>query len=356
MRGVIYQGDGAEVVDDITMDGPGPGDVVVSLKAAGLCHSDVSVLDGTIPFPTPCLLGHEGAGVVAEIGGAVTNLSVGDHVVLSTIASCGVCSACARGKPTHCAASAGRMPQPYERGGERLFQFAATGAFAEQTVVPAAQAIAIDKDIGFEVASLIGCGVITGFGAVVNRAKVQAGESAAVLGVGGIGLNVIQALRLSHAGPIVAVDTNPAKRALAEQFGATDFILASEDVDTVQTVKDLTGGTGVDYAFECVGHPALIRQSIDMCGTGGSAVILGVPAFGTEASFMVFSIYYDKSILGCRYGAARPHHDFPMLVDLYKSGKLLLDELVTATYPMADIDVALKAMHDGELARGVLIP
>lgn len=356
MRGVIYQGDGAEVVTDIEMDGPGPGDVVVSVKAAGLCHSDVSVLDGTIPFPTPVVLGHEGAGVVEAIGAGVTNVAVGDHVTLSTIANCGFCAMCAQGRPTHCVKSMSRMPQPYERGGERLFQFAATGAFAEQTVVAAAQAVRIDEDVPFEVASLIGCGVITGLGAVMNRAKVQPDESAAVIGVGGIGLNVIQGLRLAHAGPIIAIDTNPSKRALAEQFGATDFIVAGEGVDTVQAVKELTGGAGTDYAFECVGHPALIRQSIDMCATGGSAVVLGVPALGTEASFMVFSIYYDKSILGCRYGAARPHHDFPMIVDLYKSGALLLDELVTATYPIGEIDRALDAMARGELARGVLLP
>ncbi len=356
MRGVIYQGAGAEVVTDLEMDGPGPGEVLVSVKAAGLCHSDVSVLDGTIPFPTPVVLGHEGAGVVTEIGAGVTNVVVGDHVALSTVASCGLCSACAQGRPTHCVQSMSRFPQPYRRGGEPLYQFAATGAFAEATVVSAAQAVRIDPDVSFEVAALIGCGVITGLGAVLNRAKVQPGESAAVLGVGGIGLNVIQGLRLAHAGPIIAIDTNPAKQALAEQFGATDFIVAGEGIDTVQAVKDLTGGRGTDYAFECVGHPALIRQSIDMCATGGSAVILGVPALGTEASFMVFSIYYDKSILGCRYGAARPHHDFPMMIDLYKRGSLMLDELVTATYPIDEIDRALEAMHRGELARGVLLP
>lgn len=355
MRGVIYQGEGAEVVDDLDMAGPGAGEVVVALQAAGLCHSDASVLDGTIPFPTPVVLGHEGAGIVEEIGPGVTGLDVGDHVVLSTIANCGACSACARGKPTHCAASASRFPRPYTRDGERLFQFAAAGVFAERTVVAATQAVPIARDVGFEVASLIGCGVITGLGAVLNRADVEPGQSAAVIGVGGIGLNVLQGLRLSHAGPVIAVDANPRKEELARQFGATEFIHADGETDTVEAVKDLAGG-GVDWSFECVGVPALIRHGIDMLGTGGTCVILGVPPLGTEASFAVYGLYHDKGILGCRYGAARPHHDFPLVVELYKRGDLLLDELVTRTYPLAEINEALEAMHRGELARGVLLP
>jgi S-(hydroxymethyl)glutathione dehydrogenase/alcohol dehydrogenase len=356
MRALIYDGTDAQIVSDIEMDGPGPGEVVVSIRAAGLCHSDVSVLDGTIPFPPPVVLGHEGAGVIEEVGQGVGHLSVGDHVILSTIANCGVCAPCSQGRPTHCVESMSRFPQPYRRGDERLFQFAATGAFAERTVVSAAQAVRVDPDIPFEVAALVGCGVITGVGAVLNRAKVQPDESAAVIGVGGIGLNVIQGLRLAHAHPIIAVDTNPSKQALAEKFGATHFVLAQEGVDTVQAVTDLTGGRGTDYAFECVGHPTLIRQSLEMCATGGSAVVLGVPSVGTEASFMVFTLYYDKAIIGCRYGGARPHHDFPMIIDLYRNGALLLDELVTATYPLTDFDDALAAMRRGDLARGVLLP
>ncbi|HWJ64662.1 MAG TPA: alcohol dehydrogenase catalytic domain-containing protein [Acidimicrobiales bacterium] len=192
MRAIVFDGTGAELVSDLELDGPGPGEITVSLRAAGLCHSDVSVLDGTIPFPPPVVLGHEGAGVVEEVGEGVRNVAVGDHVILSTIASCGACPACAKGRPTHCAQSMSRFPQPYRRGGERLFQFAATGAFAEQTTVAAAQAVRVDPDVPFEVAALVGCGAITGVGAVLNRAKVQPDESAAVIGVGGIGLNVIQ--------------------------------------------------------------------------------------------------------------------------------------------------------------------
>jgi S-(hydroxymethyl)glutathione dehydrogenase/alcohol dehydrogenase len=195
--------------------------------------------------------------------------------------------------------------------------------------------------------------VLTGVGAVFNRAKPTHGQSAVVIGLGGIGLNVLQALALSDCLPIIAVDTNPAKEAAARQFGATHFITAGSGVDTIEAVKEICPD-GVDYAFECVGHPALIRQSIDMLDWGGSCVLLGVPKLGTEASFVVNTMYNDKSILGCRYGSARPHHDIPMFVELYKAGRLKLDELVSATYDVADVQRALTDMHDGKLNRGVL--
>jgi len=355
MRGIIYQGDGPELVDDLELVDVRPGEVKVDIESAGLCHSDVSVLDGTIPFPTPVVLGHEGAGVVSEVGDGVTSVQPGDHVVLSTVASCGTCAQCSAGKPTHCANSTARFVKPFRRGDQKLFQFAAAGTFAEQTIVTESQAIKIDPEIGFDVASLIGCGVITGVGAVLNRAKVQAGESAVVIGAGGIGLNVIQGLRLARANPIIAIDANRNKETLARQFGATEFVLAEEGIDTVAAAKELSGG-GVDYAFECVGHPALIKQSTEMLGTGGNTVIIGVPPLGTEASFTVFGLYHDKGIMGCRYGTARPHHDFPFLATQYQAGNLMLDELVSATYDLADFDKALDALHEGNTARGVLHP
>jgi len=202
-------------------------------------------------------------------------------------------------------------------------------------------------------ASLIGCAVLTGTGAVLNRAKPRPGQSALVIGIGGIGLNVLQGLALSNCGPIIAVDANPAKEAAARQFGATHFIAAGPDVDTAAAVKEICP-LGVDFAFECVGHPALIRQSIDLLDWGGSCVLLGVPKFGSEASFVVNTLYNDKSILGCRYGSARPHHDIPLFIDLYKAGKLKLDELVSATYAPEQVQEALDAMHGGGLNRAVL--
>jgi len=355
MRGIVYNEKELRVVDSLTVRDPRPGEVRIQIVRAGVCHSDVSVVNGTIPFPTPVVLGHEGAGIVMELGEGVNGLAVGDHVVISTLGNCGACSACDSGQPTHCRATFGKLSAPFKLDGERAFQFANIGAFAEETVVKAGQAVKIHPEVPFEVASLLGCGVITGVGAVFNRAKVGHGQSAVVIGVGGIGLNVIQGLALSDALPIIAIDANPKKRDLALQFGATHFIDASVlDADGVAAaVKELCPN-GVDYAFECVGHPALIRQSIDMLDWGGTCVILGVPKLGTEANFMVHGLYNDKTIMGCRYGAGRPHKDIPLFVDLYRAGRLKLDELVTRTYPMADIQQTLDDMHNGDLARGVL--
>jgi Zn-dependent alcohol dehydrogenase len=352
MRGVVFNDGKLAVSEGLEVRDPRPGEVKVKIVRAGLCHSDVSVIDGTIPFPTPVVLGHEGAGIVVALGEGVSGLAEGDHVVLSTLGNCGACEACDAGKPTHCRATFGKMSAPFTVDGDRAFQFANTGVFAEYTTVKARQAVKIDMSVPFEVASLLGCGVITGVGAVFNRAKVGHGESALVIGVGGIGLNVIQGLALSDALPIIAIDTNPKKEKLALEFGATHFINATE-VDTAEAVRELCPN-GVQYSFECVGHPALIRQSIDLLDWGGTCVILGVPKLGTEASFMVHGLYNDKTIMGCRYGAGRPHADIPLFVDLYLAGRLKLDELVTKTYDLADIETALHDMHEGDLARGVL--
>jgi S-(hydroxymethyl)glutathione dehydrogenase/alcohol dehydrogenase len=208
--------------------------------------------------------------------------------------------------------------------------------------------------VPLEVACLIGCAVVTGTGAVLNRAKVQPGQTVAVIGAGGIGQSVIQAARIAAAGRIVVIDANPAKEAEARQFGATDFIDGSAVDDMVAAVKDLGLPNGVDHAFECVGHPALIRNAIDLLDWGGACTLLGVPKLGTEASFVVNTMYNDKSILGCRYGSTRPHHDIPLLVAFYKDGRLQLDEMVSQTYPLADIQLALDDMHAGKLNRGVL--
>ena len=355
MRGLVWTGE-LEVRDDVEVRGPRPHEVVVRIVNAGLCHSDVSVLDGTIPFPTPVVLGHEGAGVVEEVGSAVRKVQVGDHVVLTTLGSCGLCDACDRGEPTHCRDTMGRLGRPFTVGGEKAFQFANAGVFTERTVVAESQAVVIPKAMPLEAACLIGCAVVTGAGAVLNRAKVQPGETVAVIGAGGIGQSVIQAARLASAGRIVVIDANPAKEAVARQFGATDFIDGSQhtgDGELVAAVKELLAD-GVDYAFECVGHPALIRAAIDLLDWGGSCVLLGVPKLGTEASFVVNSLYNDKSIMGCRYGSTRPHHDIPMYVGFYLDGRLQLDEMVSQVYDLADVQTALDDMHAGKLNRGVL--
>jgi Zn-dependent alcohol dehydrogenase len=355
MKGIVYDGTSTEVSNEIEVRDLRAGEVRVKVSAAGLCHSDVSVIDGTIMFPTPVVLGHEGAGVVTQVSDDVTHVKVGDHVVLSTLGNCGHCAACDRGKPTFCRTSLGKLTRPFTVAGEKAFQFANTSVMVEETVVKATSAIPIPDDVPFPSASLIGCGVLTGVGAVFNRAKVAHGESVVVIGVGGIGLNVIQGCALSDGLPIIAVDTNPAKEAFALQFGATHFICPTgPDFDLVAAVKEIRPN-GVDHVFECVGSTALIRTSTDLLDWGGQLIMLGVPKMGSEASFVVNTMYNDKSIMGCRYGSARPQHDVRLMVELYQAGRLKLDELVTATYPLESFQTALDELHDGKLARGVLV-
>ncbi|MBR8642254.1 Zn-dependent alcohol dehydrogenase [Streptomyces tuirus] len=347
MRGVVFDGKQVRVVTDLQVREPGPGEVRVAISAAGLCHSDLSVVDGTIPFPVPVVLGHEGAGVVEAVGVGVTHVEPGDHVALSTLANCGACAECDRGRPTMCRRAIGRPGRPFRLDGQPVHQFAANSAFAERTVVKAVQAVRIPKDIPPASAALIGCGVLTGVGAVLNRARVDRGDSVLVIGTGGIGLNVLQGARLAGALRIVAVDANPAKEEVARRFGATDFLTSTEGV------RDILP-TGADHAFECVGRVELIRQAIDALDRHGQAVLLGVPPATAEASFRVSSMYLDKSILGCRYGSSRPQRDIALYADLYRRGRLLLDELVTRTYPVEDFEKAAADAEAGRVARGVL--
>lgn len=353
MRGVLFDGDTARVVADLEVRDPGPGEVLVAIRAAGLCHSDLSVTDGTIPYPVPVVLGHEGAGVVEAVGAGVTHVVPGDPVALSTLANCGTCAECDRGRPTMCRTAIGMPGKPFRRGGAEVFHFASNSAFAERTVVQAVQAVKIPADIPPASAALLGCGVLTGVGAVLNRAKVDRGDSVVVIGTGGIGLNVLQGARLAGASVIVAVDTNPAKEAWARQFGATHFVDARAGTDTVRAVKEVLPN-GADHAFECVGSTRLIRQAVDLLDRHGQAVLLGVPPAAAEASFLVSSMYLDKAILGCRYGSARPQRDIALYARLYREGRLLLDELVSATYPVEDFAKAAEDVHRGRVARAVL--
>jgi Zn-dependent alcohol dehydrogenase len=353
MKGIVWTGQ-LEVRDDVAVRDPRQNEVRVRIANAGLCHSDVSVIDGTIPFPTPVVLGHEGAGVVTQVGDAVTKVKVGDHVVLTTLGNCGRCAACDRGQPTHCRDTMGRLGRPFTVGGEKAFSFANTGVFTEEVVVTETQAVVIDSDVPLSAACLIGCAVVTGAGAVLNRARVRPGQTVVIIGAGGIGQSAIQAARISAAGRIVAVDANPGKEAVARRFGATDFVDASAVDDTVEAVKALGLPNGADHVIECVGHPALIRQGVELLDWGGTLTLLGVPKLGTEASFVVNDLYNDKSILGCRYGSTRPHHDIPLLVSFYKDGRLLLDDMVSQVYPLDQITQALDDLHHGKLNRGVL--
>jgi S-(hydroxymethyl)glutathione dehydrogenase/alcohol dehydrogenase len=312
----------------------------------------VSVIDGTIPYPVPVVLGHEGAGIVEAIGPGVTSVKEGDAVILSTLAHCGRCPACEVGRSTECRnAPNPKDNKPFTAGGTPAYQFANVSAFAERTVVKEQSAIPVDTRVPFDRAALIGCGIMTGVGAVINRAKVETGSSMAVFGLGGIGLSCIQGGVLAGAARIIAVDVLPAKLELAKRFGATHTIDAARE-DPVAAIRDLTRG-GADYTFEAVGNLAVIKQALDALGAGGALTIVGVPKLGSSFDFIVQALYQNKSILGCRYGTARPRRDFPMLADLYLGGRLKIDELITQHYRLDDFSRALADLQRGELARGV---
>ena len=346
MRGIVYTGTDVEVTDELTIGDPGPTEVRVAIGAAGVCHSDLSVMNGTIPWKAPSVLGHEGAGVVESIGSEVRSVKPGDHVVIATLASCGTCRACATGHPTWCIKTLGNVSTPFTYKGEPASNFAATSVFAESTIVKEVQAVKISKDVPMTSACLIGCGVLTG--------------------VGGVGLNVIQGLRLAGASRIIAVDTLASKEGLARQFGATHFVNASE-TDAVAAIREIVppgpsqvsgalGWTGgVNWSFDCVGHPAVLRNALDVLDWGGNALAIGIPPQGTEVSVDVNALaYVDRGLLGCRYGSSRPHHDIPLMVELYLSGKLMLDELVTEQKPLEGFREIVEDMEAGKLARGVL--
>lgn len=349
---VFYGTDKPVVIEDVQVRDPGPGEVRVKLKAAGLCHSDLSVIDGTIPYPTPVVLGHEGAGIIDAVGIGVTAVKEGDTVIVSTLSHCGRCPACEIGRPTQCRnAPNPKDTRPFTVNGKQAFQFANASVFSEYTLVREQGAIPIDPRVPFDRACLIGCGIMTGFGAVVNRAKVETGATMAVFGVGGIGLNCVQGGVLAGAAKIIAVDVMPQKLEWARRFGATHTIDSSKE-DPVAAVRELTGG-GADYTFEAVGNLAVIKQALEALGAGGAMTIVGVPKMGSSFDFIVHALYQNKSILGCRYGTARPRVDFPMLADLYLGGRLKIDELITRHYPLDDFDAALADLREGQLARGV---
>lgn len=366
MKALLYTGEGRiELNRELTVRDPQAGEVIVRVVACGLCRSDLSVVHGKIPWPAPAVLGHEGAGIIEAVGPGVTKLQPGDHVVIHTLANCGHCAHCDSGRPTHCRDTLGNRTTPFSLNGMPVSNFAAVSAFAEYTVVKQDQVVAIDRDVSLEAACLIGCAVLTGMGAVLNRAQVRPGQTAAVFGVGGVGLNVIQGLLISGASRIVAVDTIAEKRGLAEAFGATDFIDATQ-ADAAEQIRALlphsktqTTGTfgsgGVDWSFECTGSPVALKSAIAALDWGGTAVIVGVPPHGATIELPINPLaYVDRAIIGSRYGSSRPHHDIPMLLDLYRRGRLKLDELITQRYPLENFETAFADLDAGKLARGVL--
>lgn len=351
-----------EIRDDIQVEGPKAGELKVRIAASGVCHSDLSVQNGTIPLPPPIVLGHEGAGVVEEVGDGVTGFAPGDHVVLTFVPQCQECYFCRRGQGYMCEKAAmlnmGGMLDGTKRlssGGQPLSQMAGCGTFSSESIVPAISAVKIDKDIPLTSAALIGCGVQTGVGAALNTASIQKGDTVAVIGCGGVGLNVIQGARIAGAERIIAIDMVESKLQMAKEFGATDFVNAG-DGDPVGQVSGLTG-RGVDAAFEVIGLGPTIEQAINMTRPGGETILVGVPRMDVmlnlNAAFTF--LYTAKTIKGCWYGSTNANEDVPKLLELYKSGELKLDELISREITVDQVNEAFDAMKTGEVARSVIV-
>lgn len=365
MKGIVYDGTTTKLVDGLELRSPGAREVVVRIAAAGLCHSDISYMHGLYPVPSPGVCGHEAAGVVAEVGNAVTHVQPGDHVIIATLAACGFCRYCMDGRPTACRATLGNWSQPFSLDGQPIYNFAATSAFAERTIVRDVQCVKIPKDVPLTSAALVGCGVVTGMGAVFNRANVKRGQSAIVFGVGGVGLNTIQALKVQGASTIIAVDTVPEKEPLARQFGATHFLDGRRDdlVAAVTAIRpfspDMPRGPfnagGVDWAFDCVAHPKVTENALECLDWEGTVVVIGVAAQTARFEGLYGRLtQVDRGIIGCRYGTVSPQRDIPYIVELYRRGEVLLDELVSATFPVADWEDAVHGLEGGTLARAVI--
>jgi S-(hydroxymethyl)glutathione dehydrogenase/alcohol dehydrogenase len=342
-------------IEDVTPIDPGPADVVVRVTASGVCHSDLSVVNGTIPG-TPEILGHEGTGIVDYVGPEVTALSVGDRVIGSFIPACGECWYCLRDQTNLCDHTYPVMFAARARraDGSDLVAFTGLGTFAEAMTVSQHSVVKVESDLPDEQLALIGCGVTTGVGAALNTARVEPGSSVAVIGCGGVGQAVIQGARLAGAARIIAIDPVALKRDAALLFGATDTIDPT-DGNAITAVRDLTGGRGADYAFEAIGTPETIRQAIATARPGGTAVMVGVPKLKSDIPVPAMSILEEKRVLGCVYGSAKVRRDFPRLIHLVEQGRLDIGAMVSRTMHLDDVNEALRAMEAGEVIRSVLV-
>ncbi len=344
-----------EVRDDVQAGEPSPGDIRVAIRATGVCHSDLSAMNGTVPQPAPAVLGHEGAGEVTAVGEGVKHISVGDHVVITWVPPCGHCSYCLGGQPNLCTnitMRIGFVPHFTFEGSTPAYGFLGTGTFAEEMVIPQEAAVVVPKDVPFEVASLLGCGVTTGVGAAINAAKVKPGSSVLVIGCGGVGIAAIQGARICGAADIVAVDTVESKLEDAKRFGATHAVTPAGLAEAKSTV---TGGDGFDYSLECIGLPQTIRSAYDEVRRGGTAVVVGAGRMEQTIEFNAFELFFtDKTLKGTLYGSADVRHDFPMLLRLWRAGRLDLEGMITRRLDLSDINDALDAMRRGEVIRQVI--
>ncbi len=361
---VAHQAGKPLTIETVQLEGPKAGEVLVEIKATGICHTDEFTLSGADPEGIfPAILGHEGAGVVVDVGPGVTSVAKGDHVIPLYTPECRQCEYCTSGKTNLCQAiretqGQGVMPDGTSRfsiGGEKIFHYMGTSTFANYTVLPEIAVAKIRQDAPFDKVCYIGCGVTTGLGAVMNTARVEAGANVVVFGLGGIGLNVIQGARLVGADRIVGVDTNPAKKALGEKFGMTHFVNPTETGDDlVEALVDVTNG-GADYSFECIGNVDVMRAALECCHKGwGVSVIIGVAPAGAEIATRPFQLVTGRVWKGTAFGGAKGRTDVPKIVDWYMDGKINIDDLITHTMPLDQINDAFDLMHAGKSIRSVV--
>lgn len=359
---IVYKFGEPIVVEEIEVRSPKKSELMIKIAASGICHSDYSVMKGTIPHDLPEVLGHEGAGTVVEVGPETEGYKVGDRVMLPFVSSCGKCDRCVAGHPTLCevhfSGKRGTLIDGtcrFHKGDLDIYQFSRIGTLSEYTVVHTNSVLPLPDGHTFEQAALLGCGVTTGYGAVTRSAKVPSGSTVVVIGCGGVGLNVIQGARLAGASKIIAVDQVPSKLESAEQFGATHCV-NSKEVDPIEEVKKLTNGKGVNFSFEAIGLPATIEMAYNMLGIGGNAVIIGIT--GAKATITVPAALipvWERKITGSFFGSCLPSEDMPHLLGLYRQKKLLLDELVSKYYKLDEINQAFSDMEKGENIRGMVL-
>jgi S-(hydroxymethyl)glutathione dehydrogenase / alcohol dehydrogenase len=356
---VLYEYGAPLVVEEVELEPPREGEVLVRLAASGVCRSDLHTIEGVHPWVLPVVMGHEGAGVVEEVGPGVTHVAPGDHVVLSWLPYCGRCRFCAAGRANLCEdlgwSLGGTMMDGttrFHRDGVRIHHYN-TSSFAERTVVPAQTAIPVDRSLPLEELALMGCAVMTGVGAVLNTARARPGESVVVVGCGGVGLSAVQGAAVAGTRPIVAVDAVATKLELARELGATHGVDSSQG-DAAARVREILGG-GADHVVEAVGRPETIELALELVGRGGQAVLVGLAPPEARIAFDPLTMAFEeRAIRGSWYGGCRPAADFPMLVDLYRAGRLRLDALVT-TCPLEGVNDAFEAMRRGEVARSVIV-
>jgi S-(hydroxymethyl)glutathione dehydrogenase/alcohol dehydrogenase len=345
------------VVEELTPVAPGPRDVVVNVDASGVCHSDLSVLNGSLPLPPPCILGHEGTGIVESVGNEVTRVKPGDRVIASFTPACGVCWYCLHDQSNLCEhmGAVSVAPKATRADGTQMVAMTGLGTFSDLMTVDEASVVKVQTDLPAEQLALIGCGVTTGVGAALNTAQVEPGSSVAVIGCGGVGQAVIQGARIAGAARIFAIDPVELKRKAAEQLGATDLIDPAQG-DPVEQVKAATGGRGADYAFEVIGLPETIVQAFNTARRGGTAVVVGMPRVDSMVTLPGFQLFFEeKQLLGCVYGSAQVRRDFPRFVSLVETGRLDLNAMVSRRIKIDEINDAFRAMQAGEVIRSVIV-